>query len=49
MQKNIPPNYHIDNDILDKQRILQIAQKEQTPLYIYDKKVIAKYLNYIKK
>ena len=48
MPVNIVPNYHIDKDIINKKKIIKILKKEKTPLYIYDKNILKKYLNIMK-
>ncbi len=45
----VSPNQHIDKDILEDTKLIKIAKKYQTPLYIYDKNIIIKYLNIVKK
>jgi len=48
MQKNIPPNYHIDKDTISDKKLLYLANRYSTPLYIYDSNSIKKYLYIIR-
>jgi len=49
MTNIVSPNQHIDKDIIDKKTLMSIIKKEKTPLYIYDKNIIIKHLNIIRK
>ncbi len=40
--KQIPPNHHILKEIIADNRLIELAKKYETPLYVYDKNIIKK-------